>query len=212
VRVTDVEDLGLDGSRATLATRQGSRPLHVPLLGRGPLANVVCASAVALEMGVELDTIVTAAARLTPSPRRGVVHKLPSGVTVIDDSYNSSPSALQQALALLGRTWATRRIAVVGEMLELGALSQSLHEECGRTVAALRLAKLVTIGGESARALGVAAVAAGFPARSVTHYSSSAEAADAMSAWVTKGDVVLVKGSRGMATDGVVDRLLAGGG
>ena len=71
------------------------------------------AAATALEFGVDLDAIVTAAARLKPSSRRGAVLKLPKGVTVIDDSYNSSPSALQRSLDVIARSWGTRRVAVV---------------------------------------------------------------------------------------------------
>ncbi|MEO8677567.1 MAG: UDP-N-acetylmuramoyl-tripeptide--D-alanyl-D-alanine ligase [Vicinamibacterales bacterium] len=212
VRAMDIEDLGLDGSRAQLRTAHGSRELRVPLLGRGHLANVTCAAAVALEMGVELDAIVEHAAALKPSPHRGAVLKLVNGATVVDDSYNSSPSALKRSLEVIARAWAARRIAVVGEMLELGDLSLALHEECGRAAAAAGLSKLVTVGGEPARALGAAAIAAGLPSKAVAHYATSAEAAPAVANLVQKGDVVLVKGSRGTRTDLVVDRLMAGGG
>ncbi len=103
VRAADIEDLGLDGSRAVLVTPAGRRDLKVPLLGRGHLMNVVCAAAVALEMGIDLDTIVQRAAGLKPSSRRGAVLRLPKGVTVIDDSYNSSPSALMRSLDVIAR-------------------------------------------------------------------------------------------------------------
>ncbi len=209
VRAADVEELGLEGSRAALVTPAGRRDLKVPLLGRGHLMNVVCAAAVALEMGVDLDEIVERASRLKPSSRRGAVLRLPKGVTVIDDSYNSSPSALVRSLEVVARSWAARRIAVVGEMLELGELSESLHRECGRVAAASRLAKLFTIGGEAARALGEAAIDAGLPRATVTHFDNSTDAAPAIAAQVTSGDVVLVKGSRGTRTDVVVERLMA---
>ena len=207
VRATEVEDLGLDGSRAHLVTPAGERPLHVPLLGRGHLMNVLGGAAVALEMGVGLDTVVERAARLKASARRGAVMKLAKGVTVIDDSYNSSPSALRRSLEVVARAWAARRIAVLGEMLELGDLSVGLHEECGREAAASKLARLVTVGGDPARAMGEAAVAAGMPRHSVNHFDTSAAAADAVASLVAAGDVVLVKGSRGTRTDVVVDRL-----
>ena len=209
VRAVDVEDLGLDGSRARLVTAAGQRQLAVPLLGRGHLMNVLAATATALELGVDLDTIVDAAAKLKPSSKRGAILKLPKGVTVIDDSYNSSPSALRRSLEVIAHSWATRRIAVVGEMLELGELSTPLHQECGRTAAASRLWRLVTIGGDPARALGAAAIDAGMPRPSVIHFDSSIAAAPAVSAMVTSGDVVLVKGSRGTRTDLVVERLTA---
>ena len=207
VRGVDVEDLGLDGSRARLVTPAGERNLSVPLLGRGHLMNVLCAAATALEMGIDLDDIVSTAAQLKPSSKRGAVLKLPKGVTVIDDSYNSSPSALQRSLEVVARSWAARRIAVLGEMLELGQLSMPLHEECGRAAAGSRLSKLVTVGGDPARAMGDAAIAAGMPRQSVMHFDSSIEAATAVSMLVTSGDVVLVKGSRGTRTDLVVEKL-----
>jgi UDP-N-acetylmuramoyl-tripeptide--D-alanyl-D-alanine ligase len=209
VRALDVEELGLEGTRARLVAPAGTRELKVPLLGRGHLMNVVCAAAVALEMGVDLDAVVEHAADLKPSTRRGAVLRLPKGVTVIDDSYNSSPSALQRSLDVIARSWGARRIAVIGEMLELGDLSERLHQECGRLAAASRLSKLVTIGGAPARALGEAAIAAGLPRGSVMHFDNSTDAAPAIAEQVTSGDVVLVKGSRGTRTDLVVERLTA---
>ena len=209
VRAVDVEDLGLDGTKSRLLTPAGERDLHLPLLGRGSLMNVLAAAAVALELNVGLDHIVETAARLQPSSKRGAVLRLPRGVTVIDDSYNSSPSALKLALDVVSRTWATRRVAVIGEMLELGDLSLALHQDCGRAAAGSRLARLITIGGPSARALGEAAVAAGQPANTVRHFASSAEAAAEVGGLVAPGDVVLVKGSRGTRTDVVVDQLTA---
>jgi len=208
VRGVDVEDLGLDGSRARLITPAGERALSVPLLGRGHLMNVLAAAATALEFGIDLDAIVAAAANLKPSSKRGAVLRLPKGVTVIDDSYNSSPSALQRSLEVVARSWAARRIAVLGEMLELGELSTELHEACGRAAATSRLWRLVTIGGEPARAMGEAAVSAGMPRQAVMHFETSGEAAKAVTVLVTSGDVVLVKGSRGTRTDVVVERLM----
>ena len=209
VRAADIEDLGLDGTRAVLMTPQGRRDLKVPLLGRGHLMNVVCGAAVALELGIELDTIVSRAAALKPSSRRGAVLRLPKGVTVIDDSYNSSPSALMRSLEVIARSWGARRIAVIGEMLELGGLSESLHRDCGRAAASSRLSKLFTIGGDPARALGEAAIAAGLPRAAVMHFDNSTDAAPAIASQITSGDVVLVKGSRGTRTDLVVERLTA---
>jgi UDP-N-acetylmuramoyl-tripeptide--D-alanyl-D-alanine ligase len=94
-------------------------------------------------------------------------------------------------------------------MLELGELSASLHAECGRAAAHSRLAKLITIGGEPARLMAEAAIESGMARAAVTHFATSAEAAPAIAAQVTSGDVVLVKGSRGTRTDLVVERLTA---
>ena len=209
VRAADIEDLGLDGSRAQLVTKNGRADIKVPLLGRGHLMNVVCATAVALEMGVDLETIVPRIAELKPASRRAAVLRLPKGVTVIDDSYNSSPSALKRSLDVVARSWAARRIGVIGEMLELGNLSVDLHRECGRVAAQSKLSKLFTIGGDPARQLGDAAIDAGLAPAAVTHFDNSTQAAPLIAEQVTAGDVVLVKGSRGTRTDVVVERLMA---
>ncbi|MGE3889549.1 MAG: UDP-N-acetylmuramoyl-tripeptide--D-alanyl-D-alanine ligase [Vicinamibacterales bacterium] len=210
VRAVDVEDMGLEGMQATLVTARGRRALRVPLLGRGNLANVLCAAAVATEMGVPLDDVVARAATLKPARRRGEVLALGGDVRVVDDSYNSSPSALMRALEMLSRErHAARRVAVLGEMLELGDQSVALHEACGRAAAGSGIAVLVTVGGEPAWKMGEAAVAAGMGRQAVVHAATSAEAAGLVASLVADGDVVLVKGSRGIRTEQVVDRIVA---
>jgi UDP-N-acetylmuramoyl-tripeptide--D-alanyl-D-alanine ligase len=210
VRAVDVVELGLGGMQATLKTHAAEHRLTVPLLGHGNLANVLCAVAVATELGVPLADVVTRVARLAPARRRGEVRVLGRGVIVVDDSYNSSPAALRRSLETLARERATgRRVAVLGEMLELGDLSMALHEECGRAAAAAGLGLLVTVGGPPAEALGRTAVAAGMSAAAVWHAAASVEAAELAARVVAPGDVVLVKGSRGVKTDLVVDRLAA---
>jgi UDP-N-acetylmuramoyl-tripeptide--D-alanyl-D-alanine ligase len=210
VRAGDVEDLGIDGMRARVLTRAGACVVTTPLLGRGNLDNVLAAVAVALEFGVGLEEIAAAAARLRPAARRGAVHRLRGGVVLIDDSYNSSPAALARALDVVAReTRAARKVAVLGEMLELGDQSVSLHREAGRTAAGAGLGLLVAIGGEPARALAEAAVEAGMPASAVRHVGASAAAAPAVAAEIRAGDLVFVKGSRGTRTDIVADAIAA---
>ncbi len=209
VRALDVTDLGVDGMRARVSTPVGERQMETPLLGRGNLLNVLAATAVALNEGVPLDDIVRLSARLHASERRGVVRRLNSGITVIDDSYNSSPAALRTALAVLAGSHSGRRVAVVGEMLELGDHSTRLHEACGRVAAESGIDLLVAVGGAPARALAHAAVAAGLPEAAVRYIETSGEAADVLAAAIAPGDLVLVKGSRGTRTDLVVDRLVA---
>ena len=95
--------------------------MSTPLIGRGNLANVLAATAVAIEFDVPLADIAERAGRLAPASRRGEVLRLASGVTVIDDSYNANPTATKRALEVLGdATDRSRRVAVLGEMLELG--------------------------------------------------------------------------------------------
>ena len=210
VRAEGVEDLGLDGTAAAVRTPAGTRPLRTRLLGPGNLMNVLAAAAVALNYDVPLDAIVARAASLEPAPHRGEVLRLAGGVTLVDDSYNSNPRALRIALEVVRREQrCARRVAVIGEMLELGDGAVALHDSCGRAAATAGLVAIVTVGGEPARALGEAAVRAGLPASAVRHVATSEEAADAAMAIARPGDLVLVKGSRGIRTEVVVTRLSA---
>ena len=210
VRAEAIEDLGLDGMRFRIDTADGSAEATIPLIGRGNLLNVLAAAAVALELGVPLGEIVGRAASLSPAPHRGAVTRLPRGVTVFDDSYNSSPAALERALeALAHERRAARKAAVLGEMLELGDHAVELHERCGRAAATARLDRLITVGGPAAEAMAAAAIAAGLPASAVSWTPTSTDAAASITSWLRAGDVVLVKGSRGVKTDLVVDRITA---
>ena len=205
-----VRDRGLAGMEGELRTRVGEARLETALLGRGGLANVLAAVAVALDLGVPLSDVVRRAASLSQPAGRGRVLHLSGGVTVVDDSYNSSPVALRNLLEMVRHTeWDGRRVAVVGEMLELGSRSTALHEACGRAVAEAGLDRLVTVGGAPARALSVAAVASGLPGPAVMHVRESEEAASLIAGLVGPGDMVLVKGSRGIHTERVVERLKA---
>jgi UDP-N-acetylmuramoyl-tripeptide--D-alanyl-D-alanine ligase len=208
VRADALEDRGLDGLRARLRAPAGEAALATPLVGRGHLSNLLAAAAVALQFDVPLGAIVERAAGLRPAPHRGGVLRLPGGVTVVDDSYNASPSALANVLRLVERArGCARKVAFLGEMLELGEHAHALHEASGRLAASAGLSQLVAIGGAPARALADAAVRAGLPADSVRHVATSTEAAALVTALVRPGDLVLVKGSRGIATERVVERL-----
>jgi UDP-N-acetylmuramoyl-tripeptide--D-alanyl-D-alanine ligase len=212
VRAVAVRDRGVAGTDAEVVTVAG--PLHVTLAlpGRGHLLNALAAAAVGIELQVPLADVAHRLARLTAGDHRGAVLTAASGATVIDDSYNSSPSALARSLDVLAASRpAGRRIAVLGEMLELGDQADALHEGSGRAAAAAGVDLLVAIGGAPAARLAEAAIAAGLPRRAVVHVATSAEAATLVGATVVAGDLVLVKGSRGVGTEAVVARLLAGG-
>jgi UDP-N-acetylmuramoyl-tripeptide--D-alanyl-D-alanine ligase len=210
VRARDVADLGIAGMRARVTTPAGQRIVTTPLLGRGNLDNVLASVAVALDFGLPLDDLVVAAARLRPADRRGAVHRLRDGVVLIDDSYNSSPAALARALDVVARESSkSGKVAVLGEMLELGEHAIALHRESGRTAAASGLRQLFTIGGGAARALAEAAIDAGMPASAAAHFATSELAAPAIVQSIRVDDLVLVKGSRSIRTDVVADRVAA---
>ena len=210
VRARDIEDRGIAGMRARVSTPAGDARVETPLLGRGNFSNVLAAMTVALDADIPLDEIAAVASRLRPAARRGAVKQLRDKVTLIDDSYNSSPSALKRALEVVAtESHAARKVAVLGEMLELGDHAPALHDACGRAAADAGVSVLFTVGGAPARAMADAAIAAGIPANAVRHYENSDEAAPVVVEAIRPGDLVLVKGSRGTRTDVVVDRLVA---
>jgi UDP-N-acetylmuramoyl-tripeptide--D-alanyl-D-alanine ligase len=171
---------------------------------------VLAGLAVATHFSVPLAEAAAKAAGLRPAYHRGELLRLPGGITLIDDSYNSSPSALKRALETVrAATGSARKAAVLGEMLELGDHAQTLHAECGRAAAAAGLDLLVVVGGPAARALADAAIEAGMAESSVVHAANKDEAAEVARQRIRPGDLVLVKGSRGIGTDLVVDRLKA---
>lgn len=210
VRASEIVDRGIDGTSARITTARGSVEMATPLVGRGNLANILAATAVAEEFGVTLETVAELAATLRPAAHRGEIVRLLSGITIIDDSYNANPTATRRAIEVLTRSASGgRRIAVLGEMLELGDRASELHATVGRAAAAAKVDVLLVVGGAPAAALAEAAVAAGLSKDAVQYFATSAEAAAAAVATTKAGDLVLVKGSRGVRTDLVVDRLKA---
>jgi UDP-N-acetylmuramoyl-tripeptide--D-alanyl-D-alanine ligase len=162
-------------------------------LGAHNALNAIAGLAVALEAGVELDAAVAALESLTAGDQRGEVMEM-GGVTLLNDSYNSNPEALQSMIRTLAARPARRRILVAGEMLELGEHGPALHTECGKAAAEAGLDLVVGVQG-NAEHLAAAACAGGVAAL----FLPDAEAAGQwMCQNLRAGDVVLVKGSRGV--------------
>ena len=210
VGASSVVHRGVEGMEAIVSAAGREARLRTSLLGLGNLSNVLAAIAVGLHFDIPLDDMVARAATLAPAYHRGEVLRLPGGVTLIDDSYNSSPAALGRALETMANaTGSARKVGVLGEMLELGEFSEQLHREAGRRAAAAGLDLLIGVGGTPAAAMTSEAVGAGMPERCVWHVTSKEQAADLALSHVRAGDLVLVKGSRGIGTDLVVERLKA---
>jgi UDP-N-acetylmuramoyl-tripeptide--D-alanyl-D-alanine ligase len=210
VQAGAVEMRGLDGIRARVRTPAGEFVLDTPLTGFGNLSNILAATAVAVHFEVPLQSIADRAAQLKPAHHRGELLRLPGGITLIDDSYNSSPAALKRSLEILAAAnGSARKIAVLGEMLELGTHADRLHRECGRAAYSADLDLLVAVGGAAAQALADEAKAAGLPSSQVVVVADKNAAMEEVLRRVRPGDLVLVKGSRGIGLDLVVDRLKA---
>ena len=212
IHPVSVIDRGFDGTDAELETPAGRLALTLTLPGRAHLLNTMAAVAVATALEVPAAEIIARTAQARPVARRGAVVTLRSGARLVDDSYNASPAAVQAMLETLAATaHAGRRIAVLGEMRELGDQARALHEECGRAAALAGVDWLVAVGGAAADGLVAGATAAGMPRDRVLRYGTAEEAAAPVTALAADGDLVLVKGSRGTRTDVIADALMAQG-
>jgi UDP-N-acetylmuramoyl-tripeptide--D-alanyl-D-alanine ligase len=208
VRATDLRPLDPVGTTFTLTAAGGvEQRVELPLHGRYNVENCLAAAAAALALGVSADEIADAVAGSRPSSGRGVVRTLPSGAVLVDDSYNSNPSALAQALEAARALAGERHWAVLGDMLELGEEAVSFHREAGRTAAAAGFDPVYGVG-ELSRALVAAAARGG---AETGWWATADEAAAALPA-PRPGDVVLVKGSRGVGLERVAHYLRGGDG
>lgn len=204
--LSDVEDNGLLGSRFRLHLPTGEATVELGLAGRHQAENLLAAATAAVVFGVTADAVAGVASNLETAPHRGRIHALDAEVTLVDDSYNASPVAMRRLLELLAAA-PGRRIAVLGEMYELGDQSAVAHRKVGR-VAAVSCDLLVATGGEDAEEMAEAARVAGLDPSAVRHVSDAEEAAQVLNTVLQSGDVVLIKGSRGVGLDRTVDALL----
>ncbi|OFV95954.1 MAG: hypothetical protein A3F68_09400 [Acidobacteria bacterium RIFCSPLOWO2_12_FULL_54_10] len=179
---------------------------HVPLMGRHNILNFLAAVAVCHIFGIPPNELQIAAKSLHAEPLRGEIVRTATGATIINDCYNSNPEALDAALTSVAALPAQRRIAVLGEMKELGPASESLHLRSGQRVSELGFDFLITVG-EMARPLEEGARAAGMSAENLLHVDTPEEAGERMREMLRAGDVVLLKASRGVKLEKVWERL-----
>ncbi|HET9050601.1 MAG TPA: UDP-N-acetylmuramoylalanyl-D-glutamyl-2, 6-diaminopimelate--D-alanyl-D-alanine ligase, partial [Candidatus Dormibacteraeota bacterium] len=197
VRARAVHSRGLDGIDFLLTTWRGEWArvsMRVP--GAHLAATACAAAAVATWFGVPLQDIADRLGTYATPEQRGVLVGGPRGALVYDDSYNSAPASLGAALGVLSESGRRRRVAVVGDMLELGALSDAAHDEAGRRIAAAAT-DAVLVGDQAAR-MAVAAIAAGMAPDAVRVAADAEEAARLTEPLCDAETVVLVKASHGL--------------
>ena len=205
LRADQVTPLGFDGLRFELHHKDKSATVHTPLVGEHQAMTVLAAAAVGLRAGLSLDQIANAAALLQPGSRLRR-RFAPNGATIIDDAYNAAPLSMRAALDLLAAQSAPR-IAVLGDMLELGTEETTAHLEIG-AYAAERCDRLLTVG-RRATAIATAARAAGLDEVSV--HTSPADAAEALTPELSAEATVLVKASHAIQLEELVEQILGGG-
>ena len=177
-----------------------------PLVGRHGLSNVLAALAVAEIFGIAPERLRNAVRTLSPGKMRGERLER-NGVTIWNDSYNSNPEAARAMLDVLRETPAERRIAVLGEMLELGQSTEPLHREVGKYLAEQGIDVLLGVRG-AARFMVEEAVRAGLSDSAAYFFEDPATAGDFLRGMLRRGDAVLFKGSRGVRVERALERIL----
>ena len=199
VRVTDVDDRGIEGVACTVTTAQASYRLHTDSPGAYMIYPMAMAAAIGEALGLTGEEITAGVAAYVPTGSRMHLIRLPEGRLLIDDCYNANPQAMAEALKLLAAASFRRRAAVLGDMGELGELTVSAHRAIGALTGELHLDSVIAIG-EKARDIAAAAPGAQW-------YPSVSDAMPAVRAAFTGGTAMLVKASHAMHFENVVKEL-----
>ncbi len=208
LRASDCVDHGLDGLSFTLHWQgQQERLNKVPLLGIHSVYTALAAAAAALTVGLTFAEVVAGLSQPHAATRLLIVPGI-KGSTIIDDSYNAAPVSALAALNILAQTPAQRRVAVLGDMLELGAYEEEAHRLVGREVARV-VDQLLTIG-PKARIIADEALAQGLASAQVKQFERKEDVMAHLQTDLRAGDTVLVKGSRGLALEDLVAVLREG--
>ncbi|HTP64169.1 MAG TPA: UDP-N-acetylmuramoyl-tripeptide--D-alanyl-D-alanine ligase [Geobacteraceae bacterium] len=203
IRGSAIESLGLDGQSFTLFLGGESLPVRLRAFGRHNVANALAAAAAAVALGVPADLIRAGLERFIPYDKRFSLEEL-DGIVLIDDSYNANPASMRAALTTLREIRQGRRaVAVLGDMLELGAIAAEAHREVGK-IAASCVDRLYVMG-EMARTVAEGAREGGLTGNEVIIAEGHEDILADLFPWISTGDCILVKGSRGMGMDKVAE-------
>jgi UDP-N-acetylmuramoyl-tripeptide--D-alanyl-D-alanine ligase len=211
VRAEKIEDLGQAGTRAQFVLPSGSFTALLPIPGLHNLSNALAAAAVGLALGIPADRIAEGIKAVRPVGMRMEISKAPGGWVILNDSYNANPVSTRAALEFLAQQREAiggRAVAVLGDMLELGAFTRSGHEEVGATAAGLGVGLLLVIG-DFAGDVRRGAISAGMDEGTIAAYPRGAHDTlinDLLDV-VGPDDVILVKGSRGMRMERIAHAL-----
>jgi UDP-N-acetylmuramoyl-tripeptide--D-alanyl-D-alanine ligase len=195
-----------DGLRFTLAAGTVERPVRLNFAGRHNVVNALAAAGIGLALGLTLEQVACGLEAARPAKGRCVWRRA-GALRILDDTYNANPTSVSAALVTLGAaTEARRRVVVLGDMLELGEISEAAHRDMGRAVAASGVAEFVGMGRWAATAVEAARQAGLAESHHVTTFEDTVAL---LLKRLAPGDAVLVKGSRGMRMERVVDALVA---
>jgi UDP-N-acetylmuramoyl-tripeptide--D-alanyl-D-alanine ligase len=178
----------------------GRRAVFVPLLGRHTACNALAAIAVARRVGLSEESIIESLGAASGPEMRLQVQKV-GAVTVLNDAYNANPASMMAALRTLSDLPTSgRRVAVLGDMREMGESADRVHREMGQHVATCEIDFLICVG-EKAALIAAEAGANGFPQKKIVHFSETSVAIGEIGRYLKRGDLVLLKGSRYMGLE-----------
>ena len=206
IRVENLQRLGYDGFKFDLVLDGDRRRIKFPFLSETYIYDLLAAVGVGRALSLSLDEIEQGIQDLKPYAKRGLLLRLAKKIVVVDDSYNSNPRALEAALRNYAALPARRRVAVLGDMLELGQAAAKFHEDAGLQAERSGWDLLVTVGPLSRR-MAKEARLAGMGMDRILSFATSEDAAAQVPALLREGDLVLVKGSRGIRTETIVEAL-----
>ncbi len=200
VRVTNICERGIEGLTCTVTTARNTYPLNIPSPGRFMIYSAAMGVAIGEYLGLTKDEIIRGVAAYTPTGSRMHLIPRPEDRLIIDDCYNANPQAMAAALRLLAATDCPRRMAVLGDMGDLGGLSPKAHRDIGLLLNELKLNCVVTVGPWMAH---LAAAAQG----NVYHFDTLEQSLEALRREFTPGTVALVKASHAMHFEKIVEEL-----
>jgi UDP-N-acetylmuramoyl-tripeptide--D-alanyl-D-alanine ligase len=202
-RGTNIRERGLLGTSFEV----NGHSFELSLPGRHNLENLLAAIATARAIGISWEGIARGVAEVKPAYHRGIILDA-GGATIYDDTYNSNPYALERALTLMSEADVSgRRIAVIGDMLELGDKELDYHRDAGRAIP--RSVDVVVGVGKRARILVEGASEAGY-FKDLFHFDDAQRAGEFLKTFIRPGDLVLIKASRGIGLDRTVNMLTNG--
>ena len=210
IRVQNIQKLGLKGVLLEIIYGERKKEIHFPFFHGSFLYNFLAASGIAYALSVPFEDILDQIKILKPFPGRGVLIPLQRNINLFDDSYNSNPKALEISLKGLAELPSKRKVAVLGDMLELGEKEVEFHIQAGKQIVKWGWNCLVTVGPLSAY-MAEGALSSGMKRDQIFSFNDSDEAAEKIWTLVHDGDFILVKGSRKIATEKIVEKLKSKG-
>jgi len=207
VRAEEIE-YAPQGTAFTLVLPDGDRTrVQMPWLGEHNVRNALAAAAATWCLGADCTQISAGLMQARPAAMRFEISTFPPGVTVVNDAYNANPASMRAALAAFAQLpEASRRALVLGDMLELGAAAPAEHQGLGRVAAQTVPALLLAVGAFAER-VAEGARAAGLSPSAIVTAPDAEAAARLLSSWLRPGDLLLLKGSRGVRLERILDRL-----